>query len=115
VTSSRIVLAKFWIHITKDEQYRRFKEREAISYKSWKLTAEDWRNRAKWGAYEEAVEEMLVKTSTSGAPWTLIEGNDKYWARVKVLSKLVKILSTELDYQPADPVKRKSAKATANA
>ena len=64
------ILAKFWIHISREEQLRRFEERKAIGYKAWKLTEEDWRNREKWGAYEEAVEEMLVKTSTATAPWT---------------------------------------------
>ena len=98
------VVAKFWIHISREEQLRRFEERKAIGYKAWKLTDEDWRNREKWGAYEEAAEEMLVKTSTSGSPWSLIEGNDKYWERVRVLAKLVKILSTELQYQPFDPL-----------
>ncbi len=99
-------MAKFWIHISREEQLRRFEERKAIGYKAWKLTEEDWRNREKWGAYEEAVEQMLVKTSTTTAPWTLIEGNDKYWARTKVLAKLVKILSTEMGHQPADPLRR---------
>jgi len=99
------VLAKFWIQISREEQLRRFEERKAIGYKAWKLTEEDWRNREKWAAYEEAVEQMLVKTSTATAPWTLIEGNDKYWARTKVLAKLVKILSAEIGYQPADPLR----------
>jgi polyphosphate kinase 2 (PPK2 family) len=102
------ILAKFWIHISGDEQLRRFEERKAIGYKSWKLTEEDWRNRRKWGAYEQAAEEMLVKTSTRTAPWSLVEGNDKYWARTKVLSTLVEILARELDYRPADPLKRAS-------
>jgi polyphosphate kinase 2 (PPK2 family) len=104
------ILAKFWIHISRDEQLRRFKERKAIGYKEWKLTDEDWRNRKKWGAYEEAVEEMLVKTSTRTVPWSLVEGNDKYWARTRVLSKLVDILSAELDYQPVNPLKRAPAR-----
>jgi len=108
-----IILAKFWIHISREEQLRRFEERKAIGYKAWKLTDEDWRNRQKWGAYEEAVEEMLVKTSTRTAPWCLVEGNDKYWARTKVLSKLVEILSKELDYQPANPLKRAARKKAA--
>jgi polyphosphate kinase 2 (PPK2 family) len=108
-----IILAKFWIHISREEQLRRFEERKAIGYKAWKLTDEDWRNRQKWGAYEEAVEEMLVKTSTRTAPWCLVEGNDKYWARTKVLSKLVEILSKELDYQPANPLKRAAGKKAA--
>ncbi len=100
------ILAKFWIHISREEQLRRFEERKAIGYKAWKLTEEDWRNREKWAAYEEAVDQMLVKTSTATAPWTLIEGNDKCWARTKVLAKLVKILSSEMNYQPADPLHR---------
>jgi polyphosphate kinase 2 (PPK2 family) len=99
------ILAKFWIHISREEQLKRFKQRKAIGYKAWKLTDDDWRNRGKWPAYEEAVEEMLVKTSTSTAPWCLIEGNDKYWARAKVLSNLVEILADELEYKPADPLR----------
>ena len=104
------ILAKFWIHISRDEQLRRFEEREAIGYKAWKLTDEDWRNRGKWSAYEEAVDEMLLKTSTRTAPWTLVEGNDKYWARVKILSYLVEVLSRELDYKPQDPLGKAEAK-----
>jgi polyphosphate kinase 2 (PPK2 family) len=100
------VVVKFWIHISREEQLRRFEERKAIGYKEWKLTDEDWRNRAKWGDYEEAVEEMLVKTSTTIAPWSLVEGNDKYWARAKILSRLVEVLTTELKYKPADPLKK---------
>jgi polyphosphate kinase 2 (PPK2 family) len=98
------ILVKFWIHISHKEQLRRFEERKAIGYKAWKLTDEDWRNRGKWRTYEEAVEQMLVKTSTTVAPWTLVEGNDKYWARTKVLSRLVKILSAELGFKPEDPL-----------
>ncbi len=107
LTDFGAVLAKFWIHISRDEQLRRFKERERTGYKAWKLTDEDWRNRSKWGAYEEAVEEMVLKTSTLNAPWHLIEGNDKYYARVKVLSTLVATLSEALAYEPADPLKKK--------
>jgi AMP-polyphosphate phosphotransferase len=101
------IVAKFWLHISREEQLRRFDERKAIGYKAWKLTDEDWRNRDKWAAYEEAVEDMLVKTSTRTAAWCLVEGNDKYWARAKVLSKLVQILSAELNFNPADPLHRK--------
>jgi len=100
------IVAKFWVHISREEQLRRFEERKEIGYKAWKLTDEDWRNRDKWDAYEEAVEEMLVKTSTRSAPWTLVEGNDKYWARVKVLETLVSILAQELEYEPVDPLKK---------
>ncbi len=103
------ILAKFWIHISRQEQLRRFEERKAIGYKAWKLTEEDWRNREKWATYEDAVEQMLVKTSTATAPWTLIEGNDKYWSRTKVLTKLVKVLSAEMGYQPADPLRGAAA------
>jgi polyphosphate:AMP phosphotransferase len=85
LVSYGIVLVKFWVHITFDEQLRRFKEREKTHYKQWKLTAEDWRNRAKWSDYERAVNDMVERTSTRTAPWTLIEGNDKYFARLKVL------------------------------
>ena len=94
------VIFKFWVHISKDEQLRRFQERENTPYKAWKLTAEDWRNREKWDLYEGAVEEMLLKTSTVTAPWTIVEGTDKAWARVKVLKTVVDTLSKELDFQP---------------
>jgi polyphosphate kinase 2 (PPK2 family) len=80
-----IVLIKYWVHITEDEQLRRFKEREKARYKQWKLTDEDWRNRAKWPDYQRAVNEMVERTSTRLAPWTLVEGNNKYFARLKVL------------------------------
>jgi len=101
------IVAKFWLHVSREEQLRRFEERKAIGYKAWKLTDEDWRNRDKWRAYEEAVEDMLVKTSTRTAAWCLVEGNDKNWARAKVLSKLVQILSAELKFKPADPLRRR--------
>jgi polyphosphate:AMP phosphotransferase len=81
----RIVLVKYWIHISQDEQLRRFKDRQRARYKQWKLTDEDWRNRAKSPDYERAVNEMVERTSTGRAPWTLVEGNDKYFARLKVL------------------------------
>ncbi len=109
------ILAKFWIHISREEQLRRFEQRQAVGYKAWKLTDEDWRNREKWDAYQEAVEEMLVKTSTRTAPWCLVEGNDKYWARTKVLSTMVEILSRELGYHPADPLNRSSRRKPAKA
>jgi polyphosphate kinase 2 (PPK2 family) len=95
-----IILAKFWIHISTAEQLRRFEERQHMVYKQWKLTAEDWRNRDKWAAYEEAVNDMLVRTSTATAPWTIVEGNDKWYARVKTLRTLVEVLGKELNRQP---------------
>ena len=98
-----MILAKFWIHISRQEQLRRFQERERIAHKQWKLTDEDWRNREKWDAYEEAVNDMLLRTSTATAPWTIVEGNDKWYARVKALGTLVNGLSEELNHQPAEP------------
>ncbi len=109
------IVAKFWIHISREEQLRRFEERKAIGYKAWKLTEEDWRNRDKWDAYEEAVEEMVVKTSTVTAPWTVVAGNDKYWARAKVLAKVVEVLSSEMAYVPADPLHKPARKKSAKA
>jgi polyphosphate kinase 2 (PPK2 family) len=94
------ILFKFWIQISKDEQLRRFEERGATPYKAWKLTDEDWRNRGKWDRYEEAVEEMLLKTSTATAPWTIVEGNDKWWARVKVLRTVAEGLTKPLKVKP---------------
>jgi len=90
------VVIKFWMHIDKDEQERRFKERMEIPEKQWKITDEDWRNREKWDQYVEAVDEMIVRTSTSYAPWVVVEGNSKYYARIKVLETVVKALEERL-------------------
>jgi polyphosphate kinase 2 (PPK2 family) len=90
------VLVKFWIHITREEQYRRFKERESIPYKQWKLTDEDWRNRANWDAYVQAVNDMVERTSTRQAPWVLVEGNDKNHARIKILNTVCERLRERL-------------------
>ena len=90
------VVLKFWLHIDKDEQERRFKERMQDPAKQWKITDEDWRNREKWDAYETAVNEMLVRTSTTYAPWTIVEGNSKYYARVKVLRTVVEALEKKI-------------------
>ena len=80
-----IVLLKYWIHITREEQLRRFKARQQSRLKNWKISGDDWRNRKKWDAYEQAVNDMVERTSTRQAPWTLVEGNDKYYARIMVL------------------------------
>ena len=82
------VLVKFWLTITKDEQLRRFKEREKTGFKRFKITEEDWRNRKKWNEYEHAVCDMVDRTSTEIAPWTLVEANDKNFARIKILKTL---------------------------
>lgn len=92
-----IVLVKVWIHITKNEQLERFRQREIVPYKSWKLTEEDWRNREKWDEYELAVNDMVQYTSTSLAPWTLVEGNDKRFARIKILQTVCERLETALE------------------
>lgn len=89
-------IVKFWLHISPEEQLRRFEDREADPYKRWKITPEDWRNREKWGAYYDAVGEMVQRTSTSYAPWTIIEGNDKPWARLKALRTVRSALETAL-------------------
>ena len=96
LVESGIVLVKFWLHITPDEQLQRFKEREQIPYKAWKLTDEDWRNRDRWGEYELAVNDLVERTSTRQAPWTLIEANDKRYARIEVLRTLCERLETAL-------------------
>jgi polyphosphate:AMP phosphotransferase len=88
LASNRTVLVKFWLAITPDEQLRRFKEREQTSFKKFKITPEDWRNRKRWKEYEQAVCDMVDRTSTDEAPWYLVEANDKYYARIKIL-KLV--------------------------
>ena len=93
---NKIAIAKFWLQIDKDEQERRFKLREENPAKVWKITDEDWRNRAKWPEYEVAVNEMLAKTSTSYAPWTIVEGNDKLYARIKILKTVVEMLEKRL-------------------
>ena len=95
VHSGAIVL-KFWLQIDKDEQKRRFDERTNTPEKRWKITDEDWRNRAKWDLYEEAVDEMLIRTSTTYAPWIIVEGNNKYYARIKVLETVVKAIEARL-------------------
>lgn len=91
-----IAIAKFWLQIDKDEQLQRFTERQNDPAKQWKITDEDWRNREKWDAYEEAVNEMLVRTDTSYAPWTVVEGNNKYYARIKVLKTILDLFEKKL-------------------
>ena len=86
------VVLKFWIHIDQDTQLQRFNDRQNTPEKAWKLTEEDWRNREKWPQYEEAVDEMLQKTSTKNAPWFIIESNDKKYARIKALKIVIDAL-----------------------
>ncbi len=91
------VIAKFWIHISQEEQLRRFEARQKIDYKRYKITDEDWRNRERWDAYKQAVTEMLTRTSTTYAPWTIVEGNDKYWARVKAIRTVCEAIEAALE------------------
>ena len=91
-----IVVVKFWLTISKDEQLRRFKAREVIGFKRFKITDEDWRNRDKWEAYESAVCDMVDRTSTEIAPWTLVEANDKNFARIKILKTLCRQIESAL-------------------
>jgi len=92
-----MVICKFWLHITPDEQLRRFRGRELDPFRQYKLTEEDWRNRAKIPEYTAAVEDMLVRTSTPHAPWTVVEANDKQYARVKVVETAVECVMNHLN------------------
>ena len=105
-----IILVKFWIHISSEEQLARFKARKETPHKKWKLTDEDWRNRSKWDQYEQALEDMLLKTSTLTAPWTIVEGNDKYYARVKCVRTLVETISQQLGTEAHEPHDRPRGK-----
>jgi len=97
LVESGVILLKFWLQISQDEQLRRFQERESVPYKRYKITEEDWRNRAKWPQYKIAVNEMVARTSTESADWTLVEGDDKPFARIKVLRTLCQGLRAGLE------------------
>lgn len=97
LTKEGVLILKFWMQIDKDEQERRFRQRQENPEKQWKITDEDWRNREKWDQYETAVNEMLVRTSTAEAPWIVVEGNDKYYARIKVLETVVKAIEERME------------------
>ncbi|MFA4985367.1 MAG: polyphosphate:AMP phosphotransferase [Candidatus Brocadiia bacterium] len=90
------LLFKFWLHISKEEQLRRFKEREATPFKRFKITDEDWRNREKWDAYEIAANEMVERTSTGHAPWVLLAGNDKKFARIQAFRNICERMKNSL-------------------
>ncbi|MDP6039669.1 MAG: phosphate--AMP phosphotransferase, partial [Candidatus Latescibacteria bacterium] len=96
LVNSGTLLLKFWVDIDLDEQLRRFKDREQIPVKQWKITDEDWRNRDKWDEYREAVEEMLFRTGTPYAPWTIVESNCKLYARIKTMKTVAKALEKHL-------------------
>mgnify|MGYP001627442236 CR=1 FL=1 len=90
------VLVKFWLNIDKDEQLKRFKERQENPSKQWKITDEDWRNREKWDIYKTAIDEMIFRTGTNYAPWTIVEANCKYHARIKTISTLIEEIKKKL-------------------
>jgi len=95
LVDSGAVLMKFYLHISKEEQLKRFEQRAADPYKHWKISEEDWRNRRKWKEHIEAAEEMFQETSTKIAPWTLVEAEYKWHARIKVLKAIVKKFTQE--------------------
>ncbi|MDO8891223.1 MAG: polyphosphate:AMP phosphotransferase [Sulfurimicrobium sp.] len=95
-----MVVTKFWLTISKDEQLKRFQEREKTGFKRYKITDEDWRNREKWDAYEQAICDMVDRTSTEASPWTLVEANDKHFARIKVLKTLCGQIEAKLNSLP---------------
>lgn len=90
------LVVKFWLQISQEEQLKRFEERQEISFKRFKITEEDWRNREKWDAYQIAASDMVDRTSTGHAPWTLVEANDKNHARIKILKTLCDALEDRL-------------------
>lgn len=97
LSRKRFVMLKFWLQISKEEQLRRFEERQNIPFKRFKITEEDWRNRDKWDAYQLAVCDMIDRTSTDYAPWTVVEANNKYFARLKVLKTLCDRIEAALE------------------
>ncbi len=104
LVESGSILLKFWLQVGEEEQLRRFKDREATPYKQYKITDEDWRNREKWPQYKAAVNEMVARTSTEHAPWTLVEGDDKPYARIKVLRTVCEALRAALDKKDDDGI-----------
>lgn len=97
ITENGGIVIKFWLQITPEEQLKRFKEREKIKFKNFKITPEDWRNRGKWDAYQQAANDMIERTHTGHAPWVVVEANDKYFARIKILRALVERMEAALE------------------
>ncbi|QDT12784.1 polyphosphate:AMP phosphotransferase [Planctomycetes bacterium K23_9] len=96
LVESGIMVCKYWLHITQEEQLKRFEHRKVTPHKRWKLTDEDWRNREKWDQYEAAVNDMIQRTNTSVAPWIIVPANDKYTARIHVLDTVCEQLRDTL-------------------
>jgi AMP-polyphosphate phosphotransferase len=99
-----MIFAKFWLHVSDSEQLKRFRKRERDPLKSYKLTDEDWRNRARRDDYAAAIEEMVDRTDTEWAPWTLVEGDSKRWARVKVLETTIATIEAGMRRQGFEPL-----------
>jgi polyphosphate kinase 2 (PPK2 family) len=113
-----MILLKFWMHISDEEQLRRFKRRDTEPLKTWKLTDEDWRNREKRAAYEQAIEDMLERTDHPLAPWYLIEGESKRYARVKVVETAIVEIERgmrERGFEPPAPRPRPAGKTKTKA
>ncbi|WP_072620016.1 polyphosphate:AMP phosphotransferase [Spirulina major] len=96
LTTSGYVVVKFWLHIDPEEQLRRFEQRRENPFRQYKLTDEDWRNRDRWSLYDVAVNQMIGRTSTPTAPWVVVPGNDKYYARVFVIETVIQAIRQEL-------------------
>lgn len=99
ICGQKNLLLKFWLHIDPDEQLQRFQARELVPYKNYKITEEDWRNRDRWQDYVAAVHEMVTRTSTDYAPWSLVPANHKHYARIAVLATLCDALEERLAEQ----------------
>jgi len=97
LTEHGIIVLKFWLHISKEEQLQRFRDREATDYKRHKINAEDWRNRRKWQSYEIAVGDMLALTSNASAPWHLVPANNKRYARLQIIKTSCKQIAAALE------------------
>ena len=97
LTTAGYVVVKFFLHISPEEQLARFESRQTNPFKHYKLTDEDWRNREKWPLYNVAVNQMIARTSTPAAPWTVIPANDKYFARVQVIQTMVEAIKMTLN------------------
>jgi polyphosphate kinase 2 (PPK2 family) len=98
-----VIVMKFWLQISQEEQLKRFGRRQEVGFKRFKITQEDWRNREKWNAYQEAICDMVERTSTPECPWLLVEANDKNYARIKILRAVCDTLERVLDVAPPKP------------
>ncbi len=96
LTSAGYVIVKFWLHIDRQEQEKRFKQRADNQFKRYKLTEEDWRNRDKWSFYDVAINQAIARTSTPAAPWTVVASNNKYYARVRVIEAVIEAIQTRI-------------------